>query len=81
MKMFEEMVRVQALDDDAIRSEFSTNKTNVLRVLKSYAFRELREEMEKEEEVLTRPKAQGKGRKSKKAKEEEAASAQPESTI
>jgi hypothetical protein len=68
VKMFEEMVRVQALDEELVRNEFSVNKTNVLRVLKSYAFKELKEEMEKEEEILTRPKEPKKPRV-KKAEE------------
>jgi hypothetical protein len=63
--MFEEMVRVQALDEELVRNEFSVNKPNVLRVLKTYAFKELKEEMEKEEEILTRPKEPRKPREKK----------------
>ena len=50
MKMFEELVRVQAMEEEVVRKEFSVNKTKVLRVLKTCAFRELQQEKEAEEE-------------------------------
>jgi hypothetical protein len=68
MKMLEEMIRLSALDENLVRSEFAMSKANVLRVLKTYAFKELKEEMEKEEEILTRPKEPRKPRE-KKVKE------------
>jgi hypothetical protein len=53
--MFEEMVRVQGMNEELVRSEFAVNKPNVLRVLKAYTLKELKEEIEKDEEILTRP--------------------------
>jgi hypothetical protein len=67
--MFEEMVRVQALDEGLVRNEFSVNKPNVLRVLKTYAFKELKEEMEKEEEILTAPPKEPRKARAKKVEE------------
>jgi len=67
--MFEELVRVQALEEEAVRKEFSVGKTNVLRVLKSCAFRELQMEKEAEEEVLTAPPNEHRKGRAKKAEE------------
>jgi hypothetical protein len=69
MKMFEELVRVQAMEEEVVRKEFSVNKTNVLRVLKSCAFRELQQEKEAEEEVLTAPPKEPRKARAKKTEE------------
>lgn len=71
MNAFQELVKVQTMDEEIIRNSFGVNKTNVMRVLKNYTLQELKEEMEKQEELLTRPKEPKKPR-AKKAEMAEA---------
>jgi hypothetical protein len=71
MNAFEELVRVQALDEEMVRREFSVGKNGVLRVLKTCAVRELQMEKMAEEEIQTAPPKEPRKARTKKAESTE----------